>query len=336
MSNRRATRSPIRLNGQHREEQHQAGEQRGPPCLVDELAVLGDHQPPRRLRRLDAVAEEGQRRPRPPSRMATPVKQHRHERRHDVGQDLPEQHARRPGAEAAGRQHVLALGQAERLGPHDAGDRGERQHGEHERDRPRVADPAEADAEDLDVALAQRLRPPDDEGREDERRERQQGVGEDRDRPVDPAAAVAGDHAERRADDQADDDAGDADDQRDPGAVDAAGEDVAAEAVAAEPEVGARAEGVVAGAVDALVGQADERQVVGEDGEERRARAARPRRRRRRVGIRRRRSARPRRPGPASAARVAVGATSVTCLILSRATWRGGCAGRRPSTAGRR
>ena len=65
-----------------------------------------------------------------------------------------------------------------------------------------------------------------------------------------------------------DDDADHADDERDAGAVDAAGEHVAADAVTAEPEVPARAEGVVAGAVDAPLGQADERQVVGEDGEE--------------------------------------------------------------------
>ena len=49
-----------------------------------------------------------------------PVNSDRHHRRHEVGQDLAEQDAAVLGAEAAGREHELALAQAERLGPHDA------------------------------------------------------------------------------------------------------------------------------------------------------------------------------------------------------------------------
>ena len=85
---------------------------------------------------------------------------------------------------------------------------------------------------------------------------------------VDPAAEVAGEHAQRPADEESDEDARAGDRERDPGAVDAPGEHVAADAVGAEPEFVARSEGEVARTVDACGVVADERQVVGEHGEE--------------------------------------------------------------------
>ena len=72
MSKRRATRSPIRLNASTVRNSISAREERRPPRVLDGLAVLGDHQPPRRLGWLDAVAEEGEAAS-AASRMPTPV-----------------------------------------------------------------------------------------------------------------------------------------------------------------------------------------------------------------------------------------------------------------------
>ena len=132
------------------------------------------------------------------------------------------------------------------------------------------------------------------------------------------------------------DDAGHADQQRDAGAVDAAGEDVPSVAVAAEPEVGARTVGVVAGAVEAAVREPDERQVVGEEGRNSSKPSHSHAERAIRSGILRRRfvgSATP--TGASVAAAVAVGAISVMRRHVP-ATSPGGSADRRRSTGGRR
>ena len=73
---------------------------------------------------------------------------------------------------------------------------------------------------------------------EQQRRERHHQVGEAHQRAADPAAEIAGGDADQRADEQRDAVGDDADDQRGARAEQDAGQQVAAEQVGAQPEVG--------------------------------------------------------------------------------------------------
>ena len=74
-----------------------------------------------------------------------------------------------------------------------------------------------------------------DRQQQDERRERQHDVDAGRDHAVGRAPVVAGDQAEDAAEEQPEHDGRAGDGERQPGAVDAAGEDVVADLVRAEP-----------------------------------------------------------------------------------------------------
>ena len=274
--------------------------------------------------------------------MPTPVNSTDTSAGHDVGQDLAEQDARRPGAEAAGGEHVLALGEAQRLGPHDPGDRGDRQQRRTTNVMAQVllTQPNPTPRNSMSLSRSAWDRPTTRAARMIAGKASRASTKID-DHAVDPAAEVAADHAERGADDEADHDAGDGDDQRDAGAVDAAGEHVATEAVGAEPEVVAGTEGVVAGALrrrwsgrrmngrlSANTARKHEAasQTTPNTGRMRQLAA-----RRDRVGDA------DGRDGVAAASAVsAVDRVSVRSLSSSRATGRRGCGGRRRRTAGRR
>ena len=127
--------------------------------------------------------------------------------------------------------HELALAQREHVAAHEPGDIGPRE----ERDdqdhqgQPGLDGPVEA------ALLAGRARG-DDADREEQQRDRQDDVGHARDQRVDPAAVVAGQHAEHHAHEHRDAGRDDAHDQGHADPVDRADEDVAPAVVGAEPE----------------------------------------------------------------------------------------------------
>ena len=125
------------------------------------------------------------------------------------------------GADRALGVDELALGERARLGVDDA--RG--LHPVHQRDH--HGDDPQARLEDRGEA-----------DRQQQRREGHHQVGEAHQRAADPAAEIAGGDADQRADQQRRAIGDDADDQRGARAEEDAGQQVAAEQVGAEPEVG--------------------------------------------------------------------------------------------------
>src|SRR5260370_17369905 len=94
------------VDAERREGERRAREGGEPPGDVEEVAALGEHAPPRGRRRLDAEAEEADRRLRDDERGELEARDDDDGRR-DVGQDVAEQDPRparperRPGPHAA-------------------------------------------------------------------------------------------------------------------------------------------------------------------------------------------------------------------------------------------
>ena len=130
----------------------------------------------------------------------------------DVGEDVAEQEAEVGGAEGAGGLHEFAL-----FDGHDLGS-----------DEACVADPAGDGEREDEIAEAGAEEGDEGDGEKDSG-EREEGVGDvDVDDGVGDAAEEAGGAAEDEAEDERDGDDGDGDGERDAGAVEGAGEDVAA------------------------------------------------------------------------------------------------------------
>src|SRR5690606_5002741 len=132
----------------------------------------------------------------------------------DGGQQVPGHDAAIAGADGLGALDEVLLADAQHLRP----------------DHPGVEDPAAEDQHDQQVpqALPQHG---DHDDRQREERERLLDVGVGHEDAVEPAAVVADQQAHHHADDPRPDDCGQADDHRDPGAVEHARVDVTAELV---------------------------------------------------------------------------------------------------------
>ena len=215
------------------------GEQAGP---------LVEHVPPTRRGRLHREPEEGQRAFEDDDG-GHGDQAEGHDRRHDVGQDLAGQDAGVARPERLGRQHEVAGGVGERRGPHDPVDERRAEDADDERDLPEAVAPERDDGDD------------GHDGREG-----QHHVGGGVEHRVDPSPPVGRDHGRDAADDQTEQRAAEADDERDPGPVDQAAEDVAVEIVGAEQVAPARA-GVLHAVVVPEVG-VGQRQQVGEGRQE--------------------------------------------------------------------
>ena len=136
------------------------------------------------------------------------------------GSTWREQDAPRSGADGTARLDELPLGQRGGLGVDHAGDL----HPVHQRDH---------QGHDPQGRLEDRRQ----RDREEQGREGHHQVGQAHDRGTEPAAQIAGDDSEHRAEQDGDAVRDDADQQRGARAVDQAREQVAAEQVGAEPEV---------------------------------------------------------------------------------------------------
>ncbi len=143
--------------------------------------------------------------------------------RQQVRQDVAREDAQRAGAERARGLDEVLLHQRAGLGVDHPGDLDPVHHRDHQRHDPqgRAEDGGERD-------------------RQQQRRKRHHQVGKAHDAGADPAAEIARDDAEQRADQHRDAIGDDADDQRGARAEDQAREQVAPQEVGAEPEARVR------------------------------------------------------------------------------------------------
>ena len=130
------------------------------------------------------------------------------------------------GAERPGRLDELALAQGEHLAAHDPGDRAPGEEDDHD---DRHAEPGADERHERDG--------------EQQERQAQRRVDQPRQDAVDPAAEEAGGEADRRADTHGGHRRDGADEDRDACAVGEAHEEITAELVGAQPELGARTDG---------------------------------------------------------------------------------------------
>src|SRR5713101_4580948 len=226
-----------------------------PPVAGHEpLLPVGQHEPPRGLGRRHADAQERQRRLGDDDDAEHEGPEH-DGGVHHVGEDVASHDRLLRASRHDGQAHEVALPQREDLAPDDA----------------RVACPVDSGQDDDDVphAGAHHGRKEDREG---QRRERQPRVRDAHDHLVDPAAEIAGQDAEPRADDAGDDDGGEAHDHGHARAEDEARQHVAPDVVGAE-EVRLAAAGLPCGRTEAVAEHADlgvvRRDKVGEHGYER-------------------------------------------------------------------
>jgi len=169
------------IHGENGEQHRQSRKERDPPRGGQEAAAVGDHQPPGRVGRGHADAQEAQR-PFEENHVADLQRRDHEQRRHHVGKDVTPDD---PGARASGhdrqRDEVVFLDR-QRLAA----------------DLPCEARPQQECDDEDDVPEAG-LGDRDQHHRDQDGGQRQPDVGQAHEDGVGEAAAIAGDQPEQRA-----------------------------------------------------------------------------------------------------------------------------------------
>src|SRR2546428_13229609 len=212
------------VHAKRRQCQRRARKGGQPPRDVEEVAALGQHRAPRGRGRLNTEAQErdgGFRH----DELRELQAGHDDDRRRDVGEHVTEEQTRAAHAQRGRRLDEVALLHRQHLPANHAS----------------IHDPSSRRKAEDDVAEAETDDRIDRHGQEDERK-RELHVGQAHERRRRPALDEAGDQAEQAAADGGDDDRARADEQREPRAVEDAGEQVATELIGAQ-RVARRARG---------------------------------------------------------------------------------------------
>src|SRR5206468_11802034 len=204
------------VHAERRQRQRRARKGGQPPRDVEEVAALGQHRAPRGRGRLNTEAKErdgGFRH----DELRELQAGHDDDRRRDVGEHVTEEQTRAAHAQRGRRLDEVALLHRQHLPANHAS----------------IHDPSSRRKAEDDVAEAETDDRIDRHGQEDERK-RELHVGQTHERRRRPALDEAGDQAEQAADDGGDDDRAGADEQREPRAVEDAGEQVSTELIGAQ------------------------------------------------------------------------------------------------------